>query len=144
MVDVDHFKRINDRFGHETGDQVLRFVAGRLANLSFGSAYRYGGEEFAVLAPGYSCETAAPLFDEIRKLIHGTRFIIRGHDRPRKRPKKLPAGRRRKPRDEIAVSVSIGVAEGAGGDEPRAVLIEADEALYSAKKKGRNRVVARG
>lgn len=142
MVDVDHFKRCNDAYGHDVGDQVLRMVAARLARVGGGGqAFRYGGEEFTVLFAGTSAADALPHLEALRADIEDYRMAIRAPDRPRRRR----AGRRRRTgapsRQTIAVTVSIGVAERAErNDHPEAVIKAADKALYRAKRGGRNRV----
>ncbi len=141
MVDVDHFKKFNDKHGHDVGDQVLRMVASRLADVSGGGrAFRYGGEEFAVLFPGTSREDAIPHLEALRGTIEETSFTVRGRGRAKVKTKNKP----RKPRrgSRLAVTVSIGVAERNGRyATPEAVLKAADKALYRAKQAGRNRVV---
>jgi GGDEF domain-containing protein len=144
MVDVDHFKRFNDRYGHDVGDQVLRMVAAKLAKTSGGGrAYRYGGEEFAILFPGKTREEVMPHVARLCKSVENSSFTLRSWRRPRKRPVDPSAWRRagnRTPR-RLSVTVSIGVADVAGGDpSPDAVLKRADQALYRAKEGGRNRV----
>ena len=140
MVDVDHFKRFNDRHGHDVGDQVLRMVAGRLAETPGGGrAYRYGGEEFTLLFPGRTRDEALPHLEAVRAAVEASTFAVRSWARPRTKPE--GARRKGKPRSRrLSVTVSIGVAE-AGRDAPaEAVLKKADKALYRAKKAGRNRV----
>lgn len=141
MIDVDHFKRFNDRHGHDVGDQVLRLVASRLAKApGGGKAYRYGGEEFTLLYPGRVCEDAVPHLEAVRESVEDARFSLRSWRRPRKKPKKGKKRRKRQPK-KLSVTVSIGVADSAGdASRPHAVLAEADQALYRAKKGGRNRV----
>ena len=142
MVDVDHFKQFNDTHGHDVGDQVLKLVGGRLAQLDGGGiAYRYGGEEFSVLFPGSTIAEAQRALEAIRGSIETYRMAVRGADRP----KAAEQGAKRRGEGSVqkvlSVTVSIGVAE--PSDEhatPRAVLKAADEALYRAKKAGRNRV----
>jgi len=139
MVDVDHFKRFNDTYGHEVGDEVLRTVATRLAEaLPEGTVYRYGGEEFAVLFGGASCDTCLPLLERAREAVAREPFAIRRRLRPRKKPAK-PRPKNR--RHEETITVSMGVAErdrrlGKAEDVIRA----ADQALYRAKENGRNQV----
>src|SRR3954468_9716378 len=142
MVDVDHFKQFNDTHGHDVGDQVLRLVGGRLAQVEGGGiAYRYGGEEFSVLFPGSTIAEAERALEAIRGSIEIYRMAVRGADRP----KQVDKGAKRRGEGPIqkvlSITVSIGVAEPSDQHAtPRAVLKGADEALYRAKKGGRNRV----
>ena len=139
MVDVDHFKRFNDEHGHDVGDQLLRMVGARLGELGGGGrAFRYGGEEFAVLFPGKTLDEARTHLEAVRRTIEGAAFTLRGPHRPRTRPESpAPAGSRRR----IAVTVSIGAAAAdTHGSSADVVVRAADEALYRAKQAGRNRV----
>jgi diguanylate cyclase (GGDEF)-like protein len=140
MVDIDHFKQFNDRYGHDVGDQALRMVASKLQRVTGGGkAFRYGGEEFAVIFAGQSTADALPHLESLRKEVQATCFVLRGADRPRKKPKtpKPPSG----PRRAVLVTVSIGVAEADDQKkQPKQVIQAADMALYSAKQAGRNRV----
>jgi GGDEF domain-containing protein len=144
MVDVDHFKKFNDRYGHDVGDQVLRMVATQLARAPGGArAYRYGGEEFTLLFPGKAREDTLEHLDRARSRVADSTFTLRHWRRPRKRPVD-PGGWKfsdaRKPR-RLSVTVSVGVADSSGPSvEPEEVLKKADRALYRAKKAGRNRV----
>lgn len=138
LIDVDHFKKINDRFGHDTGDQVLRFVAARLGGSDAGRCYRYGGEEFVLVMEGAEKGEAMESMDELRRTIEQTPFHVRSSARPKRKPRKgrVPAG----DREELIVTVSIGVALG-NSDVPVTQTFEAaDKALYKAKNSGRNRV----
>jgi diguanylate cyclase (GGDEF)-like protein len=134
MIDVDHFKKFNDSFGHEAGDQALRLVASRLAHIAGGGrAYRYGGEEFAILFPGKEASEVVLYLDRMRRLIEQSRFTVRGRERRSKQR------RARALRKETNVTVSIGVATSNGqGLAPLEVMRVADRALYRAKAKGRN------
>jgi GGDEF domain-containing protein len=142
MVDVDHFKRFNDTYGHDVGDQVLRMVAARLARVGGGGQpFRYGGEEFTVLFAGKSADDALPHLEALRADIADYRMAIRAADRPRRKR----AGKRRRSgtpsAQTVSVTVSIGVAERSDRhDFPEAVIKAADKALYRAKRTGRNRV----
>lgn len=139
MVDVDHFKKFNDTHGHDVGDQVLRMVAGRLACVAGGGrAYRYGGEEFAVLFPGKTVEESAPHLETLRLSVAGATFTQRGNDRPTRRPKS-PRVRGTGARP-LTVTVSIGAGQARGSSLPEQVVKAADKALYRAKEGGRNRV----
>jgi diguanylate cyclase (GGDEF)-like protein len=144
MVDVDHFKQFNDTHGHDVGDQVLRLVGGRLAEIDHGVAYRYGGEEFCVLFPGSDIGAAERAVDAIRRTIEQYRMAVRAPDRPKqveegvkRRGRISPLGQ---PEKVLSVTVSIGIAAPTDSRTPREVLRAADEALYRAKKAGRNRV----
>ena len=140
MVDIDYFKKFNDRHGHDVGDQVLRMVASRLAEVSGGGkAFRYGGEEFVLLFPDKSMREILPHLELVRATIGSSRFTLRGRDRPRKKPEKARGSR--SARGELALTVSLGVAEADSQHAtPAQVIKAADQALYRAKKAGRNRV----
>ena len=139
MIDVDHFKRFNDRYGHDAGDHVLRLVASRLAHApGGGTAYRYGGEEFAVIYPGKGAEECMPHLEELRETVETSRFTMRRRFRPRN---KANAPKGKKTREAIVITVSIGVAEkNHRHSTPDQVVQAADKALYRAKEAGRNRV----
>jgi diguanylate cyclase (GGDEF)-like protein len=139
MVDVDHFKRFNDTYGHDAGDHVLRLVAARLAQAPGGStAYRYGGEEFALVFPGKGQDDCLPFLEELRETVETSRFTMRRRFRPRVKPKN---DKGRKSRQGIVITVSIGVAERNHRHvSPDQVVQAADKALYRAKEAGRNRV----
>jgi GGDEF domain-containing protein len=142
MVDVDHFKKLNDRYGHDVGDQVPRMLASRLAKVSNGGrAFRYGGEEFAILFPGDGIEECLPELEELRRSVEDAKFTVRRRlQRPPKPARNNGGGNGRK-RPQIAVTVSIGAAESNGRQDAPALVVEAaDRALYRAKDAGRNRV----
>ncbi len=140
MVDVDHFKKFNDQYGHHVGDQVLKMVAAKLGEVGGGGkAYRYGGEEFAVLFPGRSMDDAKPYLEVVRKTIEATPFALRGRLRPRKKPAKAKGTG--KPKKQVSVTVSIGVADRDERNRDSAQVVKAaDKALYKAKESGRNQV----
>jgi len=132
MIDVDHFKRINDRLGHLPGDDVLRQVARRIEDEVRGSdvAARYGGEEFVILLPGTGRDAGGLLAERIRRAVADETFAITGH-----------AG------EPLSVTVSIGVAEhrsAPDGEDLKVagerLIARADLALYEAKGGGRNAV----
>lgn len=145
MVDVDHFKKFNDTYGHDVGDQVLRLVASRLAAVTGGGrGYRYGGEEFTVLFPGKDLDDALPHLEALRVSIEQAGFVVR--DRADASPKgksgkARSSAKKPSPAKTVSVTVSIGASV---RDERRTSLDEvlkaADEALYKAKNGGRNQV----
>ncbi len=141
MVDVDHFKKFNDTHGHDIGDQVLKLVGGRLAQIGAGgTAYRYGGEEFSVLFPHTGLAEAEPALEAIRDSIEQYRMAVRGPDRPKKGEEGIRRRGDAAPEKALSVTVSIGVAAPAQGATPQQVIKSADAALYRAKQAGRNRV----
>jgi diguanylate cyclase (GGDEF)-like protein len=140
MLDVDHFKKFNDAYGHAAGDQALRLVASRLAHIAGGGrAYRYGGEEFAVLFSGKPPDEVTVYLDRMRRIIEQSTFVVRGKDRRKRNGKSRSVSVKK----QTNVTVSIGVASSNGGGmTPAEVLRLADQALYRAKAKGRNCTVA--
>jgi two-component system, cell cycle response regulator len=120
LLDIDHFKKINDTHGHAAGDAVLRRVAKSMLSSvrSYDSVGRYGGEEFLIVIPGCSSAMTAERADQIRILLS--------------EPSTDPS--------EIRITVSAGVACSAASTEIEELLSEADAALYQAKRNGRNRV----
>jgi diguanylate cyclase (GGDEF)-like protein len=139
MVDIDHFKKFNDEHGHQVGDQLLRLIGGTLAGVGGGGrAFRYGGEEFAVLFPDRAVVEVLPHLETLRRRIAEAPFTIRAPGRPRRKPTPVPPDER--PRRRVSVTVSIGAAEGTEDDPPERVVKAADAALYRAKRGGRNRV----
>jgi diguanylate cyclase len=126
LCDIDHFKKFNDTWGHQTGDQVLRLVASCLSENTKGrdTAARYGGEEFAVVLRGTSLEAATRIANEIREAVQGRKLV------------KKSTG------DVLGViTISIGVAQIGQGETAEAVIRRADACLYGAKHNGRNLVV---
>jgi diguanylate cyclase (GGDEF)-like protein len=157
IVDIDHFKNFNDTYGHDTGDEVLRMVASRLARVTGGGkAFRCGGEEFAILFEGRSAKDAVDDLELLRRVIESSRFRVRGQTERRRLPRQDEQDRRkpvpRTPRAQsgfgvtqavadLSVTVSIGVAEPSTRlREVDQVIQAADKALYRAKANGRNRV----
>ena len=142
MVDVDRFKGLNDRFGHDVGDQVLKLVASRLARVAGGGkVYRYGGEEFTVLFPGKTVDQALPYLESLREDIAQYKLSLRD---PR-RSEQPDASKRRRGEGgvgrPVSVTISIGVADKTErGVKPEEVVQAADKALYRAKNRGRNQV----
>ena len=145
MTDVDHFKKFNDTHGHDVGDQVLRLVASKLSKVTGGGrAYRYGGEEFAVVFAGKTLEECLPHLEAIREAIATYDIHLRNQDRPQDDQQ----GRQRRSgaqANSVSVTVSIGVAERQVEHRTaEEVLKSADQALYSAKGAGRNCVMSHG
>ena len=139
MVDVDHFKLFNDSHGHAAGDRVLQAVAQQLRRERRGRAFRYGGEEFCLLFTGSRHRDAAAMCEDTRARIEAARVRIRSAPTKAKRSQSARAET-----SEVKVTASIGVAfRDAQTRFPSDVLKAADQALYRAKAKGRNRVVAR-
>lgn len=146
MTDVDHFKKFNDTHGHDVGDQVLRLVASRLSKVTGGGrAYRYGGEEFALVFAGKTAEECVPHVEAVREVI--ANYVMHLRDQ-HNRPQDDTTGRQRRAGSSggtVSVTISIGVAERqADHRNPEAVLKSADQALYSAKGAGRNCVMVHG
>ena len=139
MCDVDNFKKFNDTYGHEAGDQLLKMVAAELSQVGGGGqAFRYGGEEFLIVFRGRSAREAQPFAEIVRKAIAGTRLGPRGSDQPAREP--APPGDAPSPTAASAfISVSVGIGERSKRHStPELVLEAADGALYRAKKAGRN------
>lgn len=128
LLDIDHFKSVNDSFGHDAGDQVLQEFAVRLATnvRAVDLPCRMGGEEFVVVMPGTGLEDARRIADRIRRDIASTPFRVMDG------------------RELLSVTVSVGVAASlAEGDTPEALMKRADEGVYEAKARGRDQVIAR-
>lgn len=140
MLDIDHFKKFNDTYGHDVGDQVLRMVASKIGQIGGGGKpFRYGGEEFAIIFPGKDSKTAFPYLSNLREIIDHASLILRNQDRPSKKPDKIPP--KKVPWQEVHVTISIGVADsGENLNTTDEILKAADEALYRSKEKGRNRI----
>ena len=161
IVDIDHFKKFNDTYGHDVGDQVLCMVASRLSEVGgAGQAFRCGGEEFAIVFRNASAREAFDHLDALRHMIEQSTFQMRGSerraetridtakdlrtnesDRRKSAKKKTGFGPQPDQPDRLSVTVSIGVAEPSTRyRQPEQVIQAADQALYRAKHKGRNRV----
>ncbi len=127
MTDIDRFKLVNDTYGHDVGDEVLREFAARIRSTVRGAdlACRYGGEEFVVVMPDTSMELATSVAERLRAIIEDKPFHVRSIDR------------------ELSITASLGIATSSGAfGAPDELLKQADRALYEAKHTGRNRVVA--
>jgi len=127
MCDIDHFKKFNDTYGHDTGDEVLKMVATKLGSVSGGGkAYRYGGEEFTILFPSKDVDESYIHADTLRDKIAKTPFMVRNKKNEKK----------------IFINISVGIVQNSKNDkDPFATMKRADNALYKAKKAGRNTVI---
>ena len=123
LCDIDHFKKFNDKWGHQTGDQVIRFVAGSLSAYALPDhlVARYGGEEFAIIMPRTSLGNAAQISDSIRAAIEAKKLMRRSTNEP--------LGQ---------ITVSFGVAEFKPGEASAQLIERSDAFLYESKRKGRN------
>jgi diguanylate cyclase (GGDEF)-like protein len=144
IVDVDHFKTFNDRYGHDVGDEVLRMVATRLSAVTGGGrAYRSGGEEFTIVFPGKEKAEALPHVEQVREAVADARFTLRRKPRPNKADGERKRTNGKNNERRIGVTISVGLAGiGVRDTTTAAVVKAADNAMYRAKKGGRNRVVA--
>lgn len=125
ILDIDHFKRFNDTWGHQTGDQVLRYVATVMSRVCPGDRFatRFGGEEFAIIFPGEKAGSVTAVLETIRHEV-ASRSL-----------------RRRSTNDDLGtVTISAGFAQRLPGEAAAALLERADAALYASKRAGRNRV----
>jgi diguanylate cyclase (GGDEF)-like protein len=122
MIDVDHFKAINDSRGHAAGDAVLRIIASGVASMvrPYDAVGRYGGEEFLIVAPGCGLAETVELAERVRSHVAGCSIVVGG--------------------SSVRVSLSLGVATGKAAADCEKVLHAADSAMYQAKNAGRNRV----
>lgn len=129
FCDIDHFKKFNDNHGHETGDRVLKLVAELLAGIESGNCHaaRHGGEEFVLLFEDLTAEEAKEALDECRINLASRRLVSRTTGQP--------LGQ---------ITFSAGVAKILDYDNPGSALKEADDALYAAKRSGRNQVLIAG
>ena len=126
MIDVDHFKKINDQHGHQAGDQVLQQLTRQIANQVRQTDYpaRFGGEEFVIILPHTAHQQAVDLAERIRLVIAETPMVC-------------------EPQKSVSITISLGVASFREGVETLDVLVKAaDQALFQAKAEGRNRVVS--
>ncbi|HKW16355.1 MAG TPA: GGDEF domain-containing protein [Terriglobales bacterium] len=153
-VDIDHFKSINDTYGHDVGDEVLRMVASKLARVSGGGEpFRVGGEEFTILFPGKTGAEIVDYLELLRLEIESSTFRVRSGNERRKaeRPPDSPQRRAEKKKRRVfrmaasgPVSLSVTVSIGIGESQPKMrseqIITQADQALYRAKQAGRNRI----
>jgi len=141
MLDVDHFKKFNDTYGHDTGDDVLKMVASRLMKTQGGAkSYRFGGEEFTIVFKGKYTESCKEHLEEVRELIAQYKMILRDQN---SRPDDYKQGCQNRGSEgskqkAVSVTASFGVADSRNARTPADVIKLADDALYRAKNSGRN------
>ena len=125
LCDIDHFKRFNDTWGHQTGDQIIRFVASTLQRFAppGGLAARYGGEEFALVMPRMMLDDGRDLAERIRDMIESKTLV-----------------RKSTGEDLGRITVSSGIAQAIPEETPASIIERADACLYASKRSGRNRV----
>lgn len=140
MVDIDHFKKFNDTFGHDIGDEVLKLVATLISEVPRAKVYRYGGEEFALVFHSIKSDDTLLVLEDLRGKIVKRGFVIRDKNRPATK-KEMPPQKEQKVKKE-RLSVSIGFAHARKGKSPQEILKLADIALYKAKESGRNCVIS--
>jgi len=138
MLDIDHFKKFNDTYGHDIGDQVLKLVAARIGEVKDGGkAFRYGGEEFTIVFPRKNLKQVLHALEDVRESIANYEIVIRNPVRSTKDDRKKDKANDTK---KVSVTISIGVTNRESKQSFSQALKVADEALYRAKKKGRNNV----
>ena len=137
MVDIDFFKKFNDTYGHDIGDEVLKLVAEQLTKVKGGGkAFRYGGEEFTIVFANKSHNEILVYLEEVRESIARRAFTIRSENRPKEKPEKKSKQKNLK---KVKLTVSIGVAHAPyDGKTPTQIMKKADISLYKAKENGRN------
>jgi diguanylate cyclase (GGDEF)-like protein len=127
MVDVDHFKKFNDNYGHDVGDDVLRMIAAKINQVTGGGkAFRYGGEEFTIVFNNHSAKEIKDHLQTVIETVAATPFVV--NRRKNQKPK------------TVQVTISIGLTDSIHKANADEVIKTADQALYTAKKKGRNRL----
>ncbi|MGI6395233.1 MAG: GGDEF domain-containing protein [bacterium] len=141
MSDIDHFKKFNDTFGHDTGDEVLKLVAKVISSVGGGGrAFRFGGEEFVIVFNGKTKEEAFEYLENIREKLENTPFTVRNK---KSRAKYKKTGKKSKTANSktAKITVSIGASDSRAEKTVVKVMKKADQQLYKAKKTGRNKVV---
>ena len=133
MIDIDFFKKFNDKYGHDVGDDVLKLVASNLVQVTGGGkAFRYGGEEFTILFPGKSINDVLPHLESLREQVSKAGYTKKSSKTQKSKTKRATTS-------QLFVTISIGVCEKTSKfKDPNEVIKGADKALYRAKKKGRN------
>lgn len=140
MIDVDHFKKFNDTYGHSEGDNVLRYVAKHIEEETGGAAFRYGGEEFSVIYRGMEVKHVFSILDLMRANLASSTFYLRSSEEIRKLKTKKSRKKIQNNKNNVKVTISIGIAQKTlSKKDAQAVIDTADKALYKAKDNGRNR-----
>jgi len=136
MLDIDHFKKFNDSYGHDAGDDVLSLLGNRLKNVSGGGKpFRYGGEEFTLVFAGMTLSDVSEHLERLRVNVADKKFTLRKQERRKKGKRNNKKINNR----QVKVTISIGYAERNDKAKTHAqVMKQADKALYRAKRKGRN------
>jgi len=138
MLDIDHFKKFNDNYGHDIGDQVLKLVAAKLAQVKAGGrVFRYGGEEFTAIFPRKDVDDTLSALEQLRQSVADYDIVIR---HPLRTNKKARKGDKSTGFKTVNVTISIGVSARENKATVEQTIKQADLALYRAKKKGRNNV----
>ena len=141
MLDIDHFKKFNDTYGHDIGDQVLKLVAAKIGSVKGGGkAFRYGGEEFTIVFPRKTLEHALPELEAVRQAIQDYKIVIRQPQRKTKQDRNAKPSKKNSNFKTVNVTISIGAAIRTNKQSFEQVLKCSDQALYKAKKNGRNNV----
>jgi diguanylate cyclase (GGDEF)-like protein len=139
MLDIDHFKKFNDMYGHTEGDNVLRYVAAHLRETSHAKIFRYGGEEFAAVYPGQKLNDVQWRLEQMRESLANRHFAIRMNETKRSQRSEKDRGRNMNGSKKVKVTISVGISQrNEKFKTPENVIEAADKALYMAKKKGRN------
>jgi diguanylate cyclase (GGDEF)-like protein len=144
MIDIDHFKKFNDNYGHAEGDNVLRMVALTLKESLGARVYRYGGEEFCAIFDGEEAEKSHITMEQARRTLDGRKFHLRQIQREKPTlVKKLTSKNEPELGKAVQITISVGVAYSTTKTKNHEEVIHsADKALYKAKEKGRNQVVS--
>jgi len=141
MLDIDHFKKFNDTYGHDIGDQVLKLVAKKIGEVKGGGkAFRYGGEEFTIVFKRKNIEQSLAELEAVRQAIQDYKIVIRHPQRKTKQERSVKNGSKNNDFKTVSVTISIGAAVRESKQSFEQALKCSDQALYKAKKKGRNNV----
>lgn len=143
MLDVDHFKKFNDTYGHDVGDQVLKLLGSIFAKASGFKAYRYGGEEFTFVFNHSDAQRIESTLETVRKQVADYPLQLRSAQRPKTEKKGQTKRGGQSGGKRVRVTISLGCALRRTGESSADLIKRADSILYSAKKSGRNRVLVK-